>query len=40
MPMRSTYGIRLYELCLQWLGDEREFEVDEFREIIRRITNN
>ena len=31
MPMRSGYGIRLYELCLQWLGDEREFEVVEFR---------
>ena len=31
MPMRSSYGIRLYELCLQWLGDEREFSVDEFR---------
>ena len=31
MPMRSSYGIRLYELCLQWLGDEREFEVQEFR---------
>ena len=31
MPMRSSYGIRLYELCLQWLGDEREFEVEEFK---------
>ena len=31
MPMRSSYGIRLYELCLQWLGDEREFEVNDFR---------
>lgn len=31
MPMRSSYGIRLYELCLQWLGDEREFSVEEFK---------
>lgn len=31
MPMKSSYGIRLYELCLQWLGDEREFEVEEFK---------
>ncbi len=31
MPMRSGYGIRLYELCLQWLGEEREFSVGEFR---------
>jgi len=31
MPMRSSYGIRLYELCLQWLGNEREFLVDDFR---------
>ena len=34
MPMRSSYGIRLYELCLQWFGDAREFEVDEFRELL------
>ena len=34
MPMRSGYGIRLYELCLQWLGDEREFEVDEFKQLL------
>ncbi len=33
MPMRSSYGIRLYELCLQWLGEEREFSVDEFRQL-------
>ena len=33
MPMRSAYGIRLYELCIQWLGDEREFEVDEFKRL-------
>ena len=33
MPMRSSYGIRLYELCLQWLGDEREFEVEEFKQM-------
>lgn len=33
MPMRSSYGIRLYELCLQWLGDEREFEVEEFKRL-------
>jgi plasmid replication initiation protein len=31
MPMRSGYGIRLYELCLQWMGDEREFSVEDFR---------
>ncbi len=31
MPMKSSYGIRLYELCLQWLGEEREFSVEEFR---------
>jgi plasmid replication initiation protein len=31
MPMKSSYGIRLYELCLQWMGEEREFEVEEFR---------
>ena len=36
MPMRSSYGIRLYELCLQWVGfgSEREFEVDEFKELL------
>lgn len=33
MPMRSGYGIRLYELCLQWLGDEREFSVEDFRQV-------
>lgn len=33
MPMRSSYGIRLYELCLQWLGDEREFSVGEFKRL-------
>jgi len=33
MPMRSSYGIRLYELCLQWLGNEREFTVDDFRKL-------
>ena len=33
MPMRSSYGIRLYELCLQWLGDEREFSVEDFRQM-------
>lgn len=34
MSMKSGYSIRLYELCLQWLGfgSEREFEVDEFKE--------
>lgn len=33
MAMRSSYGIRLYELCLQWLGfgTEREFTVAEFK---------
>lgn len=33
MPMKSSYGIRLYELCLQWLGYEREFSVDDFRQM-------
>lgn len=33
MPMRSSYGIRLYELCLQWMGEEREFEVEEFKRL-------
>lgn len=36
MPMRSAYGVRLYELCLQWIGfgDEREFEVEEFKRML------
>ena len=34
MPMRSVYGHRLYELCLMYLGPSREFEVDEFRDIM------
>lgn len=34
MPMKSGYGIRLYELCLQWMGDEREFTVEDFRRIL------
>lgn len=34
MPMKSGYGIRLYELCLQWLGDEREFAIADFRRIM------
>lgn len=34
MPMRSGYGVRLYELCLQWMGKEREFTVEEFRKIL------
>mgnify|MGYP000169496635 CR=1 FL=1 len=34
LPMRSGYGIRLYELCLQWLGNEREFEVEEFKQML------
>ncbi len=34
MPMRSSYGIRLYELCLQWLGEEREFSVEEFKQLL------
>jgi len=38
MPMRSSYGIRLYELCLQWLGDEREFSVNEFRRMFELET--
>ncbi len=35
MPMRSSYGIRLYELCLQWLGDEREFSLEEFKRMFQ-----
>ena len=37
MNLKSAYGIRLYELCRQWIpfGNEREFEVDEFREIFQ-----
>ena len=37
MNLKSAYGIRLYELCLQWIpfGNEREFEVDEFRKIFQ-----
>lgn len=36
MSMRSAYGIRLYELCLQWADfrSEVEFEVDEFRHVM------
>jgi plasmid replication initiation protein len=34
MPMRSAYGIRLYELCLSWLGEKRSFSVKQFREIL------
>ena len=36
MSMRSAYGIRLYELCLQWVEfrSEVEFEVDEFRHVM------
>lgn len=35
MPMRSSYGIRLYELCLQWLEDEREFSLEEFKRMFQ-----
>jgi plasmid replication initiation protein len=34
MHMKSGYGIRLYELCMQWLGDEREFAIEDFKEIM------
>ena len=36
MSMRSAYGIRLYELCLQWTAfrSEVEYDVDEFRHIM------
>jgi len=34
MPMRSAYGIRLYEICLSWLGEERCFSVEQFKEIL------
>ena len=35
LRMRSSYGIRLYELCMQWVpfGNEREFSVDEIRDL-------
>ena len=35
MNLKNRYGIRLYELCLQWIpfGLEREIEVDTFRKI-------
>ena len=31
MPMRSGYGVRMYELSLQWMGTEREFTIKEFK---------
>ena len=37
MPMRSAYGIRLYELCLKWLigfSSKHELTVDEFRKLL------
>lgn len=35
MHMKSSYGIRLYELCLQWLatGNAREFTVQDFKKL-------
>lgn len=35
LRLRSAYGIRLYELCMQWIpfGSQREFEVDEVRDL-------
>ena len=33
MKMKSAYGVRLYELLVQWFGNEREFAIDEFKEI-------
>ena len=33
IPMKSRYGMRLYELCISWLGTEREFSIDEFRKL-------
>ena len=37
MNLKNRYGIRLYELCMQWspLGPEREIEVDRFRKIFQ-----
>jgi len=37
MKLRSAYGIRLYELCLQWIpfGPEREIAVEDFRKIFK-----
>lgn len=37
MNLKSAYGIRLYELCLQWIpfGPEREIEVETFRRIFQ-----
>jgi len=34
MPMRSAYGIRLYELSLRWKDKERCFSVQEFKNIM------
>ena len=34
MPMRSVYGIRLYELCISWIGDVRDIPVAEFRSLL------
>lgn len=36
MNMKSSYGIRLYELCLQWIksGNKQIIEVPEFRKLL------
>ena len=33
IKMKSAYGIRLYELLVQWFGDEREMSIEEFKEM-------
>jgi len=33
IPMKSKYGMRLYELCMSWMGTEREFTIEEFRKL-------
>ena len=34
MRFRSSYAFRIYELCVQWLDNEREFELSEFKRIM------
>ena len=37
MNLKNRYGIRMYELCMQWIpfGPEREITVDKFRKIFQ-----
>jgi len=34
MPMKSSYGVQIYELCLQWLGSQREFSINAFKRLL------